>query len=553
MNERGDLKQATTASDIMVREFRQLLIWPVQLTPAQGGARASAHWERLLALDCAWREVADEFTEDCRDFQARHYAEFVAFMPDVQRFLYGEGKTRHGKNAYGASPIRVFRRRDVATARVTPRSGEPAIDLDVARVELYFFYDIDLAILAVEVAGGNLTLDHAEDLLFRLGRAYPTSWDAGGGGAHCCESVMLLDQDGRLLAESDYERKERYLAFVCEHRAPCIAAHWAFLLRPLALQQGGDGGGIPYRQLEHQRIPLLAYLAVDDPYRIGREDWMRLGLASPPGPAGSSPFAPRFLADFEARFCYDRFWDARRGHDQTATRIICSGHAFVMVGEAESPGFTDPETGILAQFRHQYFLLALIAHFHRATLLIFRDRLVTAISQLQDYSVETVKRFKREIRQTHENFLRFTHRYWFQEVSNQAPARDLFNLWVAHLGTGRLFAEVREEVQDMIDYLDSDGLRRQANTVVRLTVVTFFGLIGTVVTGFLGMNLIDLTREPLLHKFFYLIAVLLPVTALTLYTAAKSQRLAEFLDAVSDQRLSARHKLRAFARIWKRR
>ena len=97
---------------------------------------------------------------------------------------------------------------------------------------------------------------------------------------------------------------------------------------------------------------------------------------------------------------------------------------------------------------------------------------------------ETVKRFKREIRLTHENFLRFTHRYWFHEVSNEGPGRDMFERWVAELGTDRLFAEVREEVNDMIDYLDSDGLRRQANSVVRLTVVTFFGLIGTIATGF---------------------------------------------------------------------
>ena len=44
----------------------------------------------------------------------------------------------------------------------------------------------------------------------------------------------------------------------------------------------------------------------------------------------------------------------------------------------------------------------------------------------------------------------------------------------------------------MSDYLESDTLRRQANTVVRLTVVTAFGLIGTVATGFLGMNLLAL-------------------------------------------------------------
>ena len=49
-------------------------------------------------------------------------------------------------------------------------------------------------------------------------------------------------------------------------------------------------------------------------------------------------------------------------------------------------------------------------------------------------------------------------------VSSQGPARDLFRMWAEHLGTERLFAEIRDEVQDMSDYLDSDSLRRQANT-----------------------------------------------------------------------------------------
>ena len=125
-------------------------------------------------------------------------------------------------------------------------------------------------------------------------------------------------------------------------------------------------------------------------------------------------------------------------------------------------------------------------------------------------------------------------------------------MWVAHLKTDRLFAEVRAEVQDMIDYLDSDGLRRQANSVVRLTVVTFFGLIGTVATGFLGMNLIDLTQATLLTKLVALIAVLIPVALLTFYTAAKSRRLAEFLEAMSDERRSLRHKWRTLLRVWRR-
>lgn len=553
MGDEAESGPVTGTGETTVREFRQILTWPVQIAPVQGRVEAAAHWERLLAVDCNWQAVADELTDAGRGFQPRHYAEFVAFMPDVQRFLYGEGATGDRREGYGASPIRIFRRNDIATIRVKLGPGQPSIDFRVARIELYFFYDIDLAILAVEVVGRDLTLAQAEDMLFRLGRAYPTSWDQDGGGAHCCAQVSLLGADGRSVATSDYEQRDRYFAFVREQRAPCIAAHWAYLLHPLTFQRGGDADVIPCRQLEHQRIPVLGYLAVDDPYAISRQDWMRLALASPSGAPGAAPFAPGFLGDFEARYCYDRFWDPVGGHDQTTTRILCSGHAFVMVGEAGNAAFTDAEHGILAQFRHQYFLLGLIAHFHRAALLIFRDRLVSAISLLRDYAVPTVRMFRREIRQTHENFLRFTHRYWFQEVSNQAPARDIFHQWTALLGTDWLFREVREEVRDMVEYLDSDGLRRQANSVVRLTVVTFFGLIGTVATGFLGMNLFDLTRMPALGKLAVFIVVAVPVAALTFYTAAKSQRLAEFLESVSDERRTARDKLRALGRVWQRR
>ena len=37
---------------------------------------------------------------------------------------------------------------------------------------------------------------------------------------------------------------------------------------------------------------------------------------------------------------------------------------------------TTRERRLLAQFRHQYFLLFLIAHFHKAALLMLSDRLV---------------------------------------------------------------------------------------------------------------------------------------------------------------------------------
>jgi Mg2+ and Co2+ transporter CorA len=119
-----------------------------------------------------------------------------------------------------------------------------------------------------------------------------------------------------------------------------------------------------------------------------------------------------------------------------------------------------------------------------------------------------------------------------------------------HLGTDSLYAEVKERIADMSSYLEADSLRRQANTVVRLTVTTIFGLIGTVATGFLGMNLIAEADASWPRKIGYFAVVFVPTTFLTFYTIAKSKRLSDFLDALSDERLTFGQKMRALAAVW---
>jgi hypothetical protein len=104
----------------------------------------------------------------------------------------------------------------------------------------------------------------------------------------------------------------------------------------------------------------------------------------------------------------------------------------------------------------------------------------------------------------------------------------------------------------MNDYLDADSLRRQANTVVRLTVVTVFGLIGTVTTGFLGMNLLAEAESPMWLRAGLFGLVLVATIWLTAYTVAKSKRLSDFLDALSDERLTTWQKVRSFGAVWKR-
>jgi hypothetical protein len=497
-----------------------------------------------------WSEVVDEFGCDPKSFQERHYSEFVTFLPTVQRFLYGEGPHQAANTKSVESSLRIFRRRDIAKVRLALEENCEPVEFDIAHIDLYFFYDVDVVILAVEFFGGDLPFDQAQDVLFRFGRAYPPSWESETRGATCPHRTEWLDESGKVLSCSDFGDRSSYLRFVCEHRAPRIATHWDFVMRPLVLHTSDESGRLRYRQLEYYRMPVMAYLALDEPGSLTRADYVRLALVTGPGDADALPYSGRYLARFERRYCYDRYFDLKGLAAKDASRTVTCGHDLITVGNDNSMFFTNPETGFLSQFRHQYFLLFLIAHLHKASLLMLSNRLAHAIQELDISNLESVRRFKRNIRQIHEIFLRFTHRYWFHEVSIQVQAREIFDLINSHLGNDELYREVREEVLDMEQYLDSDNVRRQANVVVRLTVITTVGLIGTTATGFLGMNLIAEADNPLSTKLWYFALVFVPTALLLVYTVVKSKRLADFFEVLSDERATLRRKWDALVQVW---
>jgi hypothetical protein len=537
-------------ADTIVRHFRQILLWPVQLMPVDEDAPIQKHWELLEAThgDNAWRVVMDEFTGDPREFQERHYSEFVTFLPYVQRFLYGEGKGSD-RDMRQESSLRVFRRHDVDKMRVTfPGFHTVPVTFSVAHVDLYFFYDIDVAILVVEIYADDLPLPQAQNALFCLGRCYPVFWEPDGGGGHCPKHVEWLSADGTVLAASDYENREKYLSFVCQYRSPNLASHWEFLLEPLVLHHSGKRGRIRYRQIEYHLMPVMAYLIMDDPGILTRAEFVRVGMASTPGAPGAVPFSESYLRDFEARFCYDRYWNGP-GMDSPGTRFMCTGRVFTMVGDRGKYGLVDRKTD-LEQFRHEYFLLFLIPHFHKAALLMLANRLVEAANQLDVTQRDSVRRFRRVIRQTLGVFLRFSHRYWSHQVSDHGQVKELYRMISDHLGTDRLYDEIRSEIEDMNRYLDSDALRRQGDTMVRLTVVATIGLIGVATTGVLGMNIFAAADEPAPIRVLYFLLALIPTAAMTFFIILRSRRLSDFFETLADEQMPAKEKLAAFVKVW---
>ncbi|QJR15795.1 hypothetical protein [Usitatibacter palustris] len=526
-------------SSKIVREFRHVLLWPLQLRRLP--RRSPPHWDVLAAHPGPWKPVADNLLVD-DDSCGIGYEEFVYFLPYVQRFLYGFGEA----DAFTPSSLRIFKRDDIAKIRVRLDPESPPVEFDVTRLRLVFFYDVDITLLALEIVAHDLPLDLAIETMDRFGRPYPPKWETPDQAAHCTHQVEFFDAKGELIAASDYGDRDKYLSLVRDIKQTPLSLHWEYLLKPMMPAYLG-GGPIQYYQIENKRIPIMSYLSFDNPRALTLGDFARIGFAAKWGESQTLPYSRRFLSDFEARHCYDRYWDEDDPTSGMNTRYMFCGVAYAMVTK-----YRDDRTDLLSNFRHQFFQIGLIANFHKAALLNLSNRFSIAVERLRVGDYDSARIFKTNVREALELFLRFNHRYWFHEISNQVLAADMFQRWSHELGSDRLYSEVREEAQDINQYLDAERMRRTSDNAQRLTVVSACGMVGMVATGFLGMNLYDHASYTAWEKTGIFMLVFIPAILLTGITVLISRRLATFMEALSSERMTWGEKLTAFRQIWRR-
>ena len=112
------------------------------------------------------------------------------------------------------------RRRDIARLRCTyPDPAMAPREFEIAHVDLFYFFYLDVVVLTVEIQASDIPLDCAQETLFRLGRAYPIYWGAQWRRRALPEARRMAVGRGRGAGELDYELQARFLAHV--QPVPC--------------------------------------------------------------------------------------------------------------------------------------------------------------------------------------------------------------------------------------------------------------------------------------------------------------------------------------------
>ena len=83
--QRDDAHARSSEPAKLVRHFRQIVLWPLQLAPIREGAQIQEHWEVLARAGrgSPWGEVRDEFSGGPAAFKPRHYSEYTV-MPQLR-------------------------------------------------------------------------------------------------------------------------------------------------------------------------------------------------------------------------------------------------------------------------------------------------------------------------------------------------------------------------------------------------------------------------------------------------------------------------------------
>ncbi len=478
-------RAAEREPEVRVACFREILFVPLvfsDLTPENVGDKAeglSRKCAKALEDSKIWKSTRKSL--DCID----DYAEWAYLLPHARTLLYSADYS--------------CRQADLAAILSKEISGQIKIKCFNEKTGNYFAFFISveqcyfyifksgICILVLELVldptcSGSAFAPVSDVIAFidRFRRTYPPFWRSTTEPGSFPSDISWVPSSAAI-ARPTFEAVLNGLDVERGDVQP--AAFWQQLLEPLVFGHGQRFAGAPealrVRQVLDDRCPYMAFLATPDIDRLSDGDMYRLAFADPPGEG--DPVSARFLDEFRAKNCYDRFWPMPAL--KTSTRYVCSGHGFCAIGSSESDYFLKI---VQMVFRRQYRNLALLIHFQHASLVqaqTWLARLLPTLRATDDNGTKAAANVLRSI-------LSFVGPDWLQTASNQLQARELVFLWQTQLGIQETHREVRDTARDLYDLVSAERSAEINDAAVRIGLISIVGVALALFTGFLGINVL---------------------------------------------------------------
>lgn len=171
-------------------------------------------------------------------------------------------------------------------------------------------------------------------------------------------------------------------------------------------------------------------------------------------------YDPDFVSQHIAKHRYNR-WIAQGqvyGYTDYSNVYIGYGHYFCTeIAKENVPNLYDS--------------MLTVALFYRASLKHYEQRITDATRHFGS------KQGKKDFRLMRKDFLYFTNRYWYKELTDQVQGKEIFNLQMQGLDIEKNYHFIKDEVDTADDYIESENSKKFNQVGGAIALFTVFSMV----------------------------------------------------------------------------
>src|ERR1017187_10341285 len=469
-----------TRSEIFVDPFDMTFVWPLRLRDSGDGKEAGRARVKRALIDGGWEQIKDLVKRNGRpDEDGYAYAEMVYFHPFVQNFLYGRKDAQPGDHV-DATHFDLYGLPHLSGKKLKIEQEAWKEEFVIHEV-LFHSFDGDIALLTVRLGATRpVTWDSTRNTISLMRTAYLQHYSAvqeevgqhgvkatvwrGGGGIEGVHIEGMPAGTGEKHADRNLEMQS-----ALDTLEPKLYRHWSDLLGPLAT------AGIKARPIGDHRIPVMAFLGLEDPTCLEPDEWLALSEADS---AQFPRYAPAFRDKALAEATYDRWWD--RSDTKLRHRYLAGPMTYftVIAAPADRPPWFER---IRTSWRRQHYQMFLLAHYQRAALLDLQDRIARAADKARWDDAALLS----EIASIQHRVAVFSSGCSFLEISPQVQGQELYSLLRKRLALDSLYKGVIDDKALLGNWLVAREEQRSAR---RWEVINLWAIPLALAFTFLGAN-----------------------------------------------------------------